>query len=129
MSFIFRIATVSVVRFNSKRCDYEAHALISSIPSISFNSKRCDYEFAANTFSSLCNIVSIPKGAIMSFTKFGNTVFRKGFNSKRCDYEACIFSIIASFDSGFNSKRCDYEKDDRVLYVPIGWFQFQKVRL
>ena len=85
---------------------------------ISFNSKRCDYEPLSFRKLRSVLLVSIPKGAIMSFAlKFWFNA-ELSFNSKRCDYEVPAFLPHLIIFPCFNSKRCDYE-----------FFRFRVVRL
>ena len=96
-------------------------------------------------------IVSIPKGAIMSKFANGYFIVLVSFNSKRCDYENAYLTVREANTSCFNSKRCDYETTNlqhgRYLYNGFNskrcdyerccvmfvycntLFQFQKVRL
>ena len=78
---------------------------------IRFNSKRCDYEKVYGIPKRDIVAVSIPKGAIMSTDEYSFTdVQRECFNSKRCDYEyEHAQAAVESYC--FNSKRCDYEKE------------------
>ena len=118
------------IYFNSKRCDYEIAAMFTVMLIVDFNSKRCDYElyiygYKKNTLL----IISIPKGAIMSYNLlFGNkgsliSIPKGAIMSARKVFKSSFFiisipkgAIMSYFNlffhisfCYFNSKRCDYE--------------------
>ena len=97
---------------------------------IRFNSRRCDWQRYYGRFWSISFEVSIPEGAIDSQIDYLVGSGRRGFNSRRCDWQTetflkeyidekfqfqkvrltgTLYERIAYEENSFNSRRCDWQ--------------------
>ena len=126
------LSSCLLLRFNSKRCDYEQRGVTRAFSTqlFQFQKVRLWAAYLAIAEAELLTVsipkgaimsgrfvraygiadVSIPKGAIMSSThRFGNnTYFVVSIPKGAIMSHSGIMSSLAH--TGFNSKRCDYEE-------------------
>ena len=129
-SWAWIIASIKLVCFNTKRCDWRLalKALGKPLKS-SFNTKRCDWRMGCKVDNVSQYAVSIPKGAIEGSSLPILWLGTSGFQYQKVRLKAparfAHFALLACF----NTKRCDWRSKATWNAQRWNWFQYQKVRL